>query len=58
MNDNNFDKYLKISNLSLIITKIGQRIDFINNLYFSVENCIRESHIDFFTRPTKRLLFS
>ena len=30
MNDDNFDKYLKISNLSLIIKKIGDRIDFID----------------------------
>ena len=49
MNDNNFDKYLKISNLSLIIKKISDRIDFIDEskIYENIDGCIRESNIDF-----------
>jgi len=59
MNDDNFDKYLKISNLSLIIKKIGDRIDFIekNKIYENIDGCIRESNIDFILDQQKDFYF-
>ena len=57
MNDDNFDKYLKISNLSVIITKIGYKIDFIDKIYSSIGSCIRESNIDFLLDQQKDYYF-
>ena len=48
MDNKNFDKYLKISNLSLIIRKVGSDINLIKDyeIYHSLEGCFRSSNID------------
>jgi len=57
--NNNFNKYLKFSSLSLIIKKVGDKIDLINNdnIYKNIDGCIREFNIDFILDQQKDFYF-
>ena len=48
MNDDNFEKYLKVCNLPVIINKGFSRIDFLEKYkeYNNLEACVRDFNID------------